>query len=736
MVRIARMVVVSGLAMGVVGPGALGGTRVIADGSVVEPGALLSEREVERVFAVGIDSGPVVGVDGARVGEFGGGDWDAAQRPVWSAEVRGPADADWVRLEFGAVDLSPAREGVRESYLRITSLEDGAEQYLDYGDLIGWGFTSAFFNGRAVRVEIMASPGSVLEDRVEIRAVRASAPVSPASICGSTDDRLPSGDVRAARLMPVGCSAWLFGDHGSTMLTAGHCNPDGGDVIQFNVPLSSSTGGYRAPDPSDQYVVDGASIQESGSNTFLGNDWGFFGVLDNTQTGLDPLAAQGDSYVLASSPIVNDGRPIRITGYGTTGAGVPREWNGAQKTHVGPFRGYSGNIVRYTTDTTGGNSGSVILDENNNVAIGIHTNAGCSTSSSSYNNGCNLFNGALQAALADPQGAASPRLIEAEVVGAPEVVAPDVVNPVVLTVTDMHERAIDGVPELVVRSGDGSIARVASVASGGASFTADLPAMGCGEAVSYWFEIDDTDGNTTTHPRIDTGSALRAIALSGREVGFEDSFQTNTGWTVTGDAAVGGWSRGVPNPFASTGPTSDGDGTGNALHTGAGVSNDVDGGSTTAASPLQFDVAEMENAAVSVLVYVEAPQGEEMLVELWSHSALAWVAVDSIGSTDGWEQRRYVVSDFFEPGIVFNARFTIADEGSDSTVEAAIDRFMVSDDSCPSGGECLADFDGNGEVDFFDLSSFLQAQADVTGDTVFDFFDVSAFLMAFGEGCP
>ena len=730
MVRVARLVVVSGLAMGAGSSLAMGGV----EGARL--GAMISESEAQRVFAVDIDSGGVVGADVARVGDFGGGDWDQAQRAVWATEVRGPADSAWVRLEFGEVDLAPAREGMRESYLRITSLEDGYEQYLDYRDLMEWGFTSAFFNGDAVRVEIMAAPGSELEDRVRIRAVRASAPVAPSSICGTTDDRLPSEDPRAARLMPVGCSAWLFGDHGSTMLTAGHCNPDGGDVIQFNVPLSSSTGAYRSPPPSDQYIVDGASIQETGGNTFLGNDWGFFGVFDNTQTGLDPLEAQGSSYVLASSPIANDGRPIRITGYGTTGSDVPRTWNGAQKTHVGPFRGYNGNIVRYTTDTTGGNSGSVIIDENNNVAIGIHTNAGCGTSSTSFNNGCNLFNSALQGALANPLGVASPRLIEADVVGVGDVVAPGVANPVGLTITDLHERMVSGVPELVVRSADGSITRIPAVSTGDGSYTADLAPMGCGEFVSYWFEVDDTDGNTTAHPTGGAGAALRVIALDARAVSFEDTFQTNTGWTVTGDAGVGGWARGVPNPFATTGPTSDGDGTGNALHTGAGVSTDVDGGSTTAASPLLFDVGAMEDPAVSVLVYVEAPGGEEMTVELWSHTDLTWVGVDTIGTTDGWEQRRYVVKDYFEPGAIFNVRFTIADEGADSTVEAGIDGVIVSDDTCSMGVECLADFDGNGDVDFFDLSSFLQAEADVTGDTVFDFFDVSAFLSAFAEGCP
>jgi hypothetical protein len=55
---------------------------------------------------------------------------------------------------------------------------------------------------------------------------------------------------------------------------------------------------------------------------------------------------------------------------------------------------------------------------------------------------------------------------------------------------------------------------------------------------------------------------------------------------------------------------------------------------------------------------------------------------------------------------------------------------------------CLADLTGDGQLDFFDVSAFLNAftssepSADFTGDGTWDFFDVSAFLNAFNQGCP
>jgi agmatine deiminase len=69
--------------------------------------------------------------------------------------------------------------------------------------------------------------------------------------------------------------------------------------------------------------------------------------------------------------------------------------------------------------------------------------------------------------------------------------------------------------------------------------------------------------------------------------------------------------------------------------------------------------------------------------------------------------------------------------------------FDVSDASFTiNGTSCVADLTGDGVLDFFDVSAFLNAYtamdplADLTGDGVYDFFDVSTFLNAFNAGCP
>jgi hypothetical protein len=49
---------------------------------------------------------------------------------------------------------------------------------------------------------------------------------------------------------------------------------------------------------------------------------------------------------------------------------------------------------------------------------------------------------------------------------------------------------------------------------------------------------------------------------------------------------------------------------------------------------------------------------------------------------------------------------------------------------------CPADLNGDGEVDFVDISFFVNNQFDMNGDTNFDFVDISLFVAAFTAGCP
>ncbi len=320
---------------------------------------------------------------------------------LFSTVVRVPA-APWLRLSFAELSLSgdPANDNC--SYLLITSLLDSNWQYLNAESAAHWGGTSAYFNGDSVRVELIGSPGTG-PSRIRMQSVSAGIDdVITRSICDGTDDRVLSSDPRAARLMPVGCTAWLFDDFNKHFLTAGHCGASSTQVVQFNVPLSSSGGGTVAPPPQDQYAVDGTSVQNT--NSGLGNDNSYFGTLPNSNTGLMPVQVQNQFYATALAAAPQAGQTIRITGYGTVSSPVSLTWNQVQKTHVGPYSSLSGTTLRYRADTTGGNSGSAVVLEQTGAAIGIHTNGGCSTGGSGTNSGTALQQATMQAKLNAPRG--------------------------------------------------------------------------------------------------------------------------------------------------------------------------------------------------------------------------------------------------------------------------------------------------------------------------------------------
>lgn len=336
---------------------------------------------------VKLDSGEILG--------FG-----KAQKPAFTEQV-GSAEATWVRLVFdpSSTELISPKEGGSPTYIRITSLKDGYFQLLNAETIVQWGYSSAYFNGDAVTIEVFAADGG--SARLNVMQVQAGVinEGGAASICGPTDDRIASTDPRVGRLMPVGCTAWLFDNKPNAMLSAGHCF-DGttATVVQFNVPASLPNGATQNPPPQHQYAVDPASIQFA--NVTIGNDWSHFGVFSNSTTGLSPFVSQGSTSF--SRATAASGSNIRITGFGVDDGTA----NQTNQTHAGPFDSLSGTIIRYQADTTGGNSGSPIIREANGAAMGIHTNAGC-TSTGGANQGTTFGNAGVLNAIANPLGIAA-----------------------------------------------------------------------------------------------------------------------------------------------------------------------------------------------------------------------------------------------------------------------------------------------------------------------------------------
>ena len=284
----------------------------------------------------------------------------------------------WIQLRFGHGRLG------KNSFVEITSLADGATQRLDAKQLAQWGNRSAYFNGDAVEVHLFvgARDEGISIDVPEVVVGEWGRPVDK-SICG-VDDRVASNESRTGRIDPIGCTGWIT--QSGQLLSAGHCLAGGSSnqTLSFDVPPSLPDGTVQFPPPSDQYSINQSSFNFVDGG--IGNDWGVFAVFNNSQTGLQPISAQGSFSIARNLGPAN----IRITGFGVD-SGTTNQTN---QTHVGPNAGSSGTTMRYRADTTGGNSGSPVIDAATGVAVGIHTHGGC-TSSGGNNNGTSFFNTAL-----------------------------------------------------------------------------------------------------------------------------------------------------------------------------------------------------------------------------------------------------------------------------------------------------------------------------------------------------
>lgn len=296
----------------------------------------------------------------------------AAPAVVWTQEVYG-ADGDWLQVRFRDTNL-PAG-----SKLRIHApAKPEWVQWHDANSLRDYQGHSCQFLGPVLRVELVAAPGTAgnraLIDQVVRLQVGAVAEVD--SICGTTDDRALSNDVRACRINSS-CTAWLFSPY--AVGTAGHCmSSTSGQILHFNVPLSTSTGSTVPAAPMDQYAMEPFHQFLNGG---VGADWSVSAAVRNSNTGLFPGERQGSWFTIDNPPSAVSGVSIRITGYGTgNGNTGSASANQAQKTHVG-LRVSTSNAtaLSYNADTTGGNSGSPVIHEQTGNVIGVHTHGGCSS---------------------------------------------------------------------------------------------------------------------------------------------------------------------------------------------------------------------------------------------------------------------------------------------------------------------------------------------------------------------
>ena len=278
----------------------------------------------------------------------------------------------------------------------------------------------------------------------------------------------------------------------------------------------------------------------------------------------------------------------------------------------------------------------------------------------------------------------------------------------------------------------------------------------CLEEIRYYFSIDTTSGEKVYFPGGSdsvpgVNSTFPAIGAFENVTTFDDGFESDLGWSVSGNATDGGWTRGAPVQDCDRGnPTSTPDGSASAYLTdnsnnGGDCNSDIDGGQTILTSPA-LDASNPE----SIILYSRwldnsfgaSPGEDPMTIEVSSDDGANWTLLELVGpvaeADGGWYDKSFRIGDFVENTDTFRIRFIAEDTGNGSVVEAGVDAIQITGSVCDDAPACPADLDGNGSVDFNDLVVVLGAWGcsncpeDINGDGITDFNDLVNLLSAYG----
>lgn len=332
--------------------------------------------------------------------------------------------------------------------------------------------------------------------------------------------------------------------------------------------------------------------------------------------------------------------------------------------------------------------------------------------------------------------------------GTPDLVAPGVSASFDVQITSVSQTVASA--QLFTRVNGGSYQATNLTDLGGGAYLAQLPAFNCDDQPEFYVQATGSGGFVVTAPDNGATNPL-GLFVGVVDLVFNDNGETNPGWTVSGSVTDGAWERGVPVGGGTRGdPPTDADGSGACwLTANRAGDSDIDNGCTVLTSPV-LDASNPE----AVLSYWRwfsnnfgaNPNQDTMTVEVSSNNGSTWTTLEIVGpataeSGGGWFYKSFRVADFVASTNQFRVRFIACDNGGGSVVEAGVDGISLAATTCEQD-DCPADFNGDGEVDFFDVQAFLgaftaqQPAADLNGDLAFDFFDVQIFLGIFAAGCP
>ena len=273
----------------------------------------------------------------------------------------------------------------------------------------------------------------------------------------------------------------------------------------------------------------------------------------------------------------------------------------------------------------------------------------------------------------------------------PSVLDPSGGDTLDITVTDAIGSHVAGTVNLHVDRGNGFEVFPATQLTA-TTYEVDFPPTTCGTTVNYYVSVETTFQNQIeTEPACAPNAFNSVLSADGQLVSFNDNSENNLGWTFTGNASDGGWSRGVPEGGGDRGdPANDADGSGRCYLTDNEDGNsDVDNGSVTLTSPI-LDGSEPGAILSYYRWFVNDGNDEvddEFVVEISNNGGNTWINLETVGVNDpeasgGWFLQNFVISDVIAPTANMRIRFIAEDVGEGSIVEAGVDGIRIEAVEC------------------------------------------------------
>jgi hypothetical protein len=348
--------------------------------------------------------------------------------------------------------------------------------------------------------------------------------------------------------------------------------------------------------------------------------------------------------------------------------------------------------------------------------------------------------------------------------GLPTLIPPNTTAQILVNAVPMSSTPTPNTGKFDFKINGGSFTEVAMTQLQPNQYSATIPPQPCNTNISYYFKANAANSTTTSSPITAPADTYYVPVADAIITQYADNFETDQGWSgfSPGDTATTGrWTRGVPEPTDAQ-PGADHTVAGNTCwvtdyRAGQQISDyDVDDGKTTLTTPL-INAAGMLSPRVSFWLWYSNNKGptnpgtNTFRIDITNDDGVSWHSAKLIGptgagTTGGWRFYAFNIGDFVTPTAQVRLRF-IAEDLTDSIVEAALDDFTLTSLQCPPPF-CYANCDGSTAapvLNIQDFSCFLnrfqagETYANCDGSTaapVLNVLDFTCFINAFGAGCP